>query len=117
MSERIIITGSRDWCDKDKVRNVLSGLPKNTLIIHGGCRGLDTIGGNIAKELGLNVYVFNAEWKKYGNGAGPIRNQQMIDVGMPTRVIAFHENIEQSRGTLDMINRARRANLDTKIYD
>ena len=70
-------------------------------------RLLFTIGGNTAKELGLNVCVFNAEWKKYGKGAKPIRNQQMIDAGIPTRVIAFHEN---------MINRARRSNLDTKIY-
>ena len=117
MTERIIITGSRDWKDGDKIKNILSKFPKGTLIIHGGCRGLDTIGGNIAKELGLNILIFNADWKKYGKSAGPIRNQQMIDEGLPTRVLAFHENIEKSRGTADMINRARRSNVDVEIYN
>ena len=115
MSERILITGSRDWTNKDKVFNILSKFPKDTLIIHGGCRGLDTIGGNIAKDLGLNVLVFNADWKTYGKGAGPIRNQKMIDVGLPTRVLAFHENIEKSKGTLDTINRAKRSTRDIII--
>ncbi|WP_179429111.1 hypothetical protein [Spelaeicoccus albus] len=31
--------------------------------------------------LGLSVEVFPGDWSKYGKKAGPIRNQQMADLG------------------------------------
>ena len=43
-------------------------------------------------------------------GAGPIRNQRMLDEG-PDAVIAFHTNLAESHGTLDMVTRARKAGV------
>lgn len=62
-------------------------------------------------QKGMKVLVFNAEWGKYGKKAGPVRNQKMLDEGMPNVVYAFHSNIEASRGTRDMLERVQKAGL------
>ena len=56
--------------------------------------------------MGMQVQVYEADWKKYGKLAGPKRNQQMLDEGMPDLVVAFHADIKNSKGTFDMVNRA-----------
>lgn len=56
---------------------------------------------------------FPADWtrNKYKNGAeGPIRNKRMLDEGAEI-VYAFHPNLEQSKGTRNMINQALRRNI------
>jgi len=67
--------------------------------------GADRIAAQIGKEKGWNVRAFPAEWSKYGKSAGPIRNRQMLDT-QPNCVIWFHDNLERSKGTLDMIRAA-----------
>ena len=47
------------------------------MIISGGCKGAYKIAENIAKELNIPIEIYNAEWDKYGNSAGPIRNKKM----------------------------------------
>ncbi len=64
----------------------------------------------------MSVDKFPAAWDKYGKAAGPIRNQQMIDEGRPDFVIAFHSNVGQSRGTMDMLCRANKAGLVVTLY-
>lgn len=92
---RILICGSRFWTDEDAIREVLEGLVEEfrgleIQIIHGDCRGADRIAARIAKEdLGIeNVQPYPAKWKKYGDAAGPIRNQEMISLD-PTHMVAF----------------------------
>ena len=80
-------------------------------MIHGDCRGADKLGAFVAERLGLEVIPYPAEWHIYKRGAGPVRNQQMIDKGKPELVLAFHENINESVGTIDMIKKAKRAGL------
>lgn len=50
---------------------------------------------------------FPANWKSHGKGAGPIRNQKMIDEGKPDLVLAF----PGGRGTADMVRRAKAAGV------
>ncbi len=85
------------------------------IIIHGAANGADTIAGMAAKELGLEVMEFPAEWSKHGKRAGPIRNQQMLDEGRPNGVIAFHEDISRSKGTKHMIKIAKKNNIPVLI--
>ena len=103
------------------IERELRKLPADTLIIHGAARGADTLGKFAAERIGLKVINdgkgFPAEWKRYGKGAGPIRNQQMLDEGKPDVVLAFHENISESRGTKDMVARARGAGIKVVIID
>lgn len=103
---RILICGDREWKDPDLITVKLQTLPPDTLIIEGECRGADKLARICAKPLGLGVLPFPADWGEYGKAAGPIRNQQMLDEGMPTEVWAFHDNFEESKGTRDMIKRA-----------
>lgn len=112
---RVLVCGSRDWSNVAAVRCVLAKLPVGTVVIHGDCRGADKIAGSIATKLGLDVIAFPADWDVAGPAAGPMRNQRMIDEGKPTYVIAFHADIDSSKGTKDMIRRARAEKLPVEI--
>ncbi len=122
MSRRIVICGSRDWNDFQTIKNYLEKICEqykstDITIIHGGCKGADSIAGYLAKQLKMNVIVYKADWIKYGKSAGPKRNQQMLDEGKPDYVIAFHNDINNSKGTLDMITRAKKNNIPIEIYN
>jgi hypothetical protein len=64
--------------------------------------------------MGLPVESFPADWEQYGRAAGPIRNQQMLEA-KPDRVFAFHEDLEHSKGTGDMVRRARKAGVPVEV--
>lgn len=114
---QILISGSRNWKNYKAMYDVLKTLPKDTQIIHGGCRGADLMAGEIAKSLGFKESkVYPADWKKNGRGAGPKRNQLMLDENPEiVKVIAFHEDISKSKGTKDMIKRSRKAGKEVEI--
>jgi len=95
---------------------VLANYPAGTVVIHGAQRGADTIAGEIAEAMGFEVIPYPADWHKHGRAAGPIRNQQMLDEGKPTEVAAFHNDLAHSKGTGDMVRRARRAGLLVMVY-
>lgn len=112
---RVLVCGDRNWQDNGAIEARLRTLPRNTTIIHGCARGADTLAGSAALRLGLSVRGFPAKWDEYGRAAGHIRNQQMLDEGRPELVIAFHSNIAKSRGTADMLRRAKSAGLPTEL--
>ncbi len=115
------MVGDRNWTDTKIIRRELSRFPKGTRVIHGAARGADEIAGRVATELGFEVMAFPADWPKYGRAAGPIRNQKMLEFLMrqdpeePKLVLAFHRNLGRSRGTADMVKRARSAGVEVKI--
>ena len=114
MSERVLVCGDRDWQYPEYVWEALDAIHRSRgirAVIHGGCRGADTYAGEWAKRNGVSCFVFAAEWTKHGRRAGPIRNQQMLDAARPTLVVAFHDSLENSKGTADMVRRARAAGL------
>jgi hypothetical protein len=109
----VVITGDRDWTDGKVIYNRLSQLPKNSLVITGGCRGADYLADFFAKNRGLTTHIEKAEWYKHGLGAGPKRNTKMLlilnearKLGKETLVIAFHNNLEKSKGTKNCVNQA-----------
>jgi hypothetical protein len=78
-------------------------------IVHGGARGTDTSAERWAKVRGISsqvVRIKRSDWKKYGLGAGPMRNAKMLAL-KPDVVIAF----PGGNGTKDMIKQARAANV------
>jgi hypothetical protein len=109
--KRILICGDRNYKDWIKVQDYLNTIPRTAIIIHGGARGADSLAGNLATSLKMKVIKFSAEWDKYGKAAGVLRNQQMLDDGHPDLVVYFHKDIENSKGTKDMVTRA----VDNKI--
>lgn len=68
----------------------------------------------VATELGLDVVEVPANWTRYGKAAGPIRNDRMLKF-KPHLVIAFHEDIESSRGTKDTVTKARNLGIQTEV--
>lgn len=126
---RILVCGDRNWDNYILIKNRLAqfhneialgtgelNLPPHAfVIIDGMARGADTQGNLAAKSLGMKVQRFPAQWQKYGKAAGPIRNQQMLTEGKPDFVLAFHNSLETSRGTKDMVNRARKAGIPVEV--
>jgi hypothetical protein len=113
---RVLVCGSRDlgreWLKK--IRDRLEKLPPDTVIVEGGARGADLLARTAALDTGLNVIEIPANWRKYGPSAGPIRNRQMLDLA-PGLVIAFHPNVEESKGTKDCVGQAKRRGISVEI--
>lgn len=118
---RILVCGDRKWDDKPFINKILFEYwaihrDEDFVIIHGAAKGADSIAGEIAREQGVKEEAFPAKWEKHGKAAGPIRNQQMLTEGKPDLVLAFHDNIEKSKGTRDMVAKAKRAGIETRVY-
>lgn len=105
---KIAIIGSRKWADEQAVIAYVDSLPADSLVISGGAKGVDTIAIVAAQLRGLETLVFPANWRLWGNGAGGIRNGEMIKAGLGL-VAAFWDM--SSTGTADMIARAKRAGV------
>lgn len=143
MFHRVLICGDRNWDNFPFMEKAMSkwrekfDLPGT--IIEGCARGADEMAGHLwvptlnksGTILGeIVVEHFPAKWNEhdsYGQtcwcrdrsaatcrGAGPLRNQAMLDSGVDA-VIAFHTNIAASKGTADMVRRARAAGIKVWI--
>ena len=105
---RVLVCGGRHYKDEITMAWALRPFESDaTLIIHGGATGADSLADEWAHDYNIPVECYEADWKRWGNSAGPIRNQQMIDEGKPDLVIAF----PGGRGTADMVRRAREAGI------
>lgn len=108
---KALICGGRDFDDVDFMVHHLEELHEEhgfTHIIHGDANGADTIGKEWAIERGLPETAYPANWTKFGNKAGFIRNQEMLDSNPDIDlVIAF----PGGTGTDDMVNRAKSMNV------
>lgn len=114
---RVLVTGSRNWTDYNKLVSTLNRLTRYTtdtiVIVHGDCpTGADALADVWARENGYKVEKHPANWAKYGRSAGPKRNQKMVDLGASI-CVAFP--LPDSRGTLDCIKRAKGANIPVKV--
>lgn len=107
---KILVCGGRDYSDYNRVANALGSIHRKYPIkrlIHGGCRGADSLAGEWAKKNGVVEEVFLALWKRDGKAAGPIRNQRMLEKGAPDAAVAF----KGGRGTEDMVMRLKAAGI------
>jgi hypothetical protein len=85
---RVLITGSRDWTDRDAIwtalADTMSPLPHDVepVIVHGACpSGADAIAHNWAVRYGATVEQHPANWQLNGKRAGFIRNAHMVNLG------------------------------------
>jgi hypothetical protein len=113
--DTVLICGDRNWDDQEIVDKVVLLLKKRYKIhtlVEGEAPGADTQGRIAGEKYGLIIKAFPAEWHKYGRGAGPIRNAQQLREGKPDICIAFHDDLAESRGTLDMVKKAAASEND-----
>lgn len=113
---KVIVCGGRNWSDFGIIRRELSKLPKDTIVIHGGASGADKIGEHVALDLGFMTKSFPALWNVHGKKAGILRNLDMIRE-VPDLVLAFHKNINESKGTKHTVNEARKRGITVKIIE
>lgn len=115
---RILVTGSRDWPDPATVETAIESYlddagALDVVIVHGGCpTGADAFADAYARRMGWTVEVHPADWARYGKGAGPVRNQEMVDAGAAV-CLAFV--MPDSRGTRDCMGRATAAGIPLRV--
>lgn len=126
---RVLICGDRAYDDPAPICRLLLILQTtygaSLVLIHGAAPGADTIAAETALQLGIAIdrpptpenrlggypYI-----KKLGRAGGPVRNRQMLVEGQPNVVYAFHDAIEQSKGTADMLRQAKKAGVPAYLY-
>ena len=121
-SIRLIIAGSRDFNDYEllekevdsfilRVQEKLGyGIPVE--IVSGGAKGADRLGERYAKDRGLPVKIFLANWD-LGRGAGYIRNEEMAKYASDCVVFI----LDSSKGSTHMANLAKKYNLGLKVIN
>jgi hypothetical protein len=121
---RLIVTGSRTWegpLATKRIEGVLTVLHvwldmlgEPLIVVHGACpTGADQITDAWATKRvdeGVTVEAHPADWKRWGKGAGPRRNQYMLDQGADM-CIGFRRG--NSSGTGHMLAIARHAKILT----
>ncbi len=113
---RILVCGGVEWSNIILTEGVLDGFRqtfheqgKPIEIVQGGARGADFIAKAWAEKHGIPCETFKAEWKRYGRGAGPIRNSAMLATN-PDLVIAF----PGGRGTNDTVTKAEKLGIQVR---
>jgi hypothetical protein len=119
---RVLFCGSREFTDRDIIRMAVHGansvatmLGRPLVVIEGEARGADQRARVEAEDLGVEVRRFPADWDQHGKAAGAIRNRQMLKEGQPHCVLAFADDIKNSKGTRDMCSIADAAGVPAYI--
>lgn len=121
---RIIVCGDRNWDDYATIEFVLDDIlnscrDEEFILIEGGARGADQMAAFWAAsrvQSGVERVCIPADWKNQHCAAGPIRNKKMLDLN-PDLVVAFHLNINNSRGTKNMLHISEKAGVVTMLVD
>lgn len=98
---KVIVTGGRDFEDKEMVARSLSAL-NPTLVVEGGARGADRLAREWAKANNVPFETVEADWSKFGKMAGHKRNRQMLELHPEATVLAF----PGGRGTANCVAQA-----------
>lgn len=105
---RVLVTGGREYQNAPFVFKILDKIHARrqiTLLIEGDADGADRFAREWAKSRGVEPRSCAANWDRYGNHAGRVRNCQMLREEKPDLVVAFRGN----KGTRHMCAIARAA--------
>ena len=116
---KVIIAGSRGFSNYKLLYETCNSTLRekrkthNIVVISGHARGADTLGEKYAKDMGFDLEIFPAEWKKFGKSAGFKRNEKMAEVA--DGLIAFWNG--ESHGTKHMIDIATEKGIQVKVVN
>lgn len=115
---RIIVAGGRRFANYPLLKHKMDVITKNLResgayiqIVSGKAPGVDTLGEKWARQRGVTVKEFPADWESHGKRAGYIRNKQMAEYG--THLVAFWDG--SSPGTKLMIELAKEHGLTVRV--
>lgn len=106
---KIIITGGRDYKNRDLFFKVLDRL-QPTELVSGDADGADSFTGEwitVRERIDVPYEIYEAEWAEYDKSAGPIRNNKMLSENMDGLVVAF----PGGGGTSNCKKRAKELNI------
>lgn len=109
---KIAIVGSRNYPDLNAVMAYVNSLPKDTIVVSGGAKGVDSVAEYTARMRGLQVEIYKPDWDKYGKSAGFRRNADIVNAA--DHLTAFWYNM--SKGTANSIELADKRGIPTTIY-
>ncbi len=115
---RVIVAGATAWTDAEAILRELSKLPPGTTVIHGDSPGADALAGQIAAQLGFAVEAMaknKQDYARYRRAAWKSLNERMLASGAEL-VLAFHPDIEASRGSRHLAELARAASIEVRIF-
>jgi len=121
MTLTILVTGSRDWTDRDRLNQAfldqwLNHDRPNLHLLSGACpTGADRMAEEIIAKQGNGhvISTFEADWDKHGKRAGYVRNAEMVAL-KPDLCLAFIKS--NSKGASMTAQLAESAGIPTIIY-
>lgn len=117
VKKRVVIAGSRHFNDYalfcSVVDQCLSRIRQEyeLIILSGHCSGTDRMAERYAKENGLKIVIYPADWS-LGRRAGPLRNKKMVDAA--DFAIAFPSG---GPGTRSLIQFAKQKGIPIRIHN
>ena len=118
---RILITGSTSWTDTQSLRREMAALPAGSTLVTGDTPGIDALAIAIAKDLGFSVEAMKKnsdDRRAHPDASWKGLNERMLATGIDV-VLAFHPQYGQpgfARGTVHMVELARAAGVETKVF-
>lgn len=117
---RVLVTGCRRWYIPDVaevvVARMIARYGPGIVIVHGDAEGIDRSFREACEELGITHEPHPARWDLHGKAAGPLRNAEMLATGVEM-VVAFHRDLDHSRGTGDCVRQALALGVPTYLCD
>jgi len=110
---RVAVVGSRDYPDLAQVGRYIRALPRGTVVVSGGARGVDSRAESAARNAGLVTDIYLADWDLHGKKAGYVRNMLLVDAC--DKLVAFWDGT--SRGTKHAIELARSAGKRVVVFE
>lgn len=123
-----MVTGSRTWTHTASVYEALLAVAgKEDTLVVGDAPGADRIATLFWMHYTTpeQVEVYRADWARFGNQAGPLRNRDMV-LSRPDLVLAFLMPCTDPRcarprphgthGTINAIRQAQKARIQVTIH-
>lgn len=122
----IIVTGDRHGNEMrwwNTIHTVLEGVAgSQRTLIHGDCAGIDRMCHDVAREDGRWSILPMPYIDRLGKSGGPARNREMANVGKALQrvgyevvCLAFHDDLEHSKGTKNMVAEAKKAGIPVSL--
>lgn len=112
----VMVVGSADFDDRDKLFEVLDAVPLITTLIHGTTRtpkrwticGVDPLAETWAQLRGVYTQVYGVNHNYCKLKRRRVRDERMLFEGKPDLVIAFP-------GAGDIVDKARAAGVEVRV--